>query len=332
VTNESESAPDQCCAPSRGAGESGSSEPRDATEQTTPTGPVGAHDDDFVDIAGGAFIMGTNEDYRYPGDGEGPAREITLGAFRIAKHSVSNAQFAAFIDDTGYRTDTEQYEWSFVYHLFLPDDFPDTRGVEATPWWRQVYGADWAHPAGPQSNLDGLADHPVVHVTWTDAQAYCTWAGVRLPTEAEWEMAARGGLVQQRFVWGNEFAPDGQTMCNIFEGSFPVENTAEDGYIGTSPVDAFPPNGFGLHDMAGNVWEWTNDWFNTEFHADGPRTNPQGPPSGQAKVMRGGSYMCHDSYCHRYRVSARSSNTLDSSAGNLGFRVASDPTGESNGA
>ena len=330
MTNESESAPDQCCAPSRGAGEvqGESSEPRDATEQTTPTGPVGAHDDDFVDIAGGAFIMGTNEDYRYPGDGEGPAREITLGAFRIAKHSVSNAQFAAFIDDTGYRTETEQYEWSFVYHLFLPDDFPDTRAVEATPWWRQVYSADWAHPAGPQSNLDGLADHPVVHVTWTDAQAYCTWAGVRLPTEAEWEMAARGGLVQQRFVWGNEFAPDGQTMCNIFEGSFPVENTAEDGYIGTSPVDAFPPNGFGLHDMAGNVWEWTNDWFNTEFHADGPRTNPQGPPSGQAKAMRGGSYMCHDSYCHRYRVSARSSNTPDSSAGNLGFRVASDPIGE----
>jgi sulfatase modifying factor 1 len=324
VTNESESAPYRCCAPSRAAGEGGSSEPQDATGETTASGPNGGHDDDFVNIASGAFIMGTNEDYRYPGDGEGPAREITLGAFRIARHSVSNGQFAAFIDDTGYRTETEQYEWSFVNHLLLPDDFPDTRAVEATPWWRQVYGADWAHPAGPQSNLDGLADHPVVHLTWTDAQAYCTWAGVRLPTEAEWEMAARGGLVQQRFVWGNEFAPDGQTMCNIFEGSFPVENTAEDGYVGTSPIDAFPANGFGLHDMAGNVWEWTNDWFNTEFHVDGPRTNPQGPPSGQAKVMRGGSYMCHDSYCHRYRVAARSSNTSDSSAGNLGFRVAAD--------
>ena len=149
MTNESESAPDQCCAPSRDAGEGGSSGPRDATEQTAPTGPVGAHDDDFVDIAGGAFIMGTNEDYRYPGDGEGPAREITLGAFRIAKHSVSNAQFAAFMHDTKHQTEAEKYEWSFVYHLFLPDDFPDTRAVEATPWWRQVYGADWAHPAGP---------------------------------------------------------------------------------------------------------------------------------------------------------------------------------------
>lgn len=315
---------DPCCAPSRTVGDSGASEPRSATGQPTPSGPASAPDHDFVDIPGGAFIMGTNEDYRYPGDGEGPAREITLDAFRIAKHSVSNAQFAAFIDDTGYQTETEQYEWSFVSHLLLPDDFPETRAVEATPWWRQVYGANWAHPAGPQSDLEGLADHPVVHVTWNDAQAYCAWAGVRLATEAEWEMAARGGLVQQRFVWGNEFAPAGQTMCNIFEGKFPVENTAEDGYIGTSPGDAFPPNGFGLHDMAGNVWEWNNDWFNTEFHANGPRTDPQGPPSGQAKVMRGGSYMCHDSYCHRYRVSARSSNTPDSSAGNLGFRVASD--------
>jgi sulfatase modifying factor 1 len=327
--NDPGSPADSCCSPARNEVDGGPSGSSKTTNPVTPSGRVGAHDGDFVDIPGGAFIMGTNEDYRYPGDGEGPAREITVGAFRIAKHSVSNAQFAAFVADTGHRTETEKYEWSFVYHLFLPDDFPDTRAVEATPWWRQVYGANWAHPAGPQSDLDGLADHPVVHVTWNDAQAYCAWAGVRLPTEAEWEMAARGGLVQQRFVWGHEFAPDGQTMCNIFEGSFPVENTALDGYIGTSPIDAFPSNGFGLHDMAGNVWEWTNDWFNTEFHADGPRTNPQGPPSGQAKAMRGGSYMCHDSYCHRYRVSARSSNTPDSSAGNLGFRVASDTSNNS---
>lgn len=269
--------------------------------------------------------MGTDEPYRYPGDGEGPARQITLGPFRIAKYAVTNRQFATFARATGYRTEAERYGWSFVFHLFLPDDFPDTRGVAATPWWRQVYGADWAHPAGPQSDVDELADHPVVHVSWNDAMAYCEWVGVRLPTEAEWEMAARGGLVSKRFAWGEEFQPQGRTMCNIFEGSFPVENTAQDGYIGTAPVDAFPANGFGLHNMAGNVWEWCRDWFHTDFHVDGPRDDPQGPPAGEAKVMRGGSYLCHDSYCHRYRVAARSSNTADSSTGNLGFRVAADP-------
>jgi sulfatase modifying factor 1 len=278
-----------------------------------------------VELPGGAFVMGTDEPYGYQGDGEGPAREITLRPFWISKYSVTNAQFRSFVDDTGYRTEAERFGWSFVFHLFLPDDFPDTRGVAATPWWRQVYGADWAHPAGPQSDLDGLAEHPVVHVCWNDAQAYCRWAGFRLPSEAEWEMAARGGLVQKRFVWGDELMPEGQTMCNIFEGSFPIENTAEDAYVGTAPVDAFPANGYGLHNMAGNVWEWCNDWFHTAFHIDGPRDNPNGPPGGEAKVMRGGSYLCHDSYCHRYRVSARSSNTPDSSTGNLGFRVAAGP-------
>ena len=285
---------------------------------------AGVHADTLVDIASGSFVMGTDESFRYPGDGEGPARAITLRPYRIGRHSVTNRQFAAFVDDTGYRTEAERYEWSFVFHLFLPDDFPDTRAVAATPWWRQVFGADWAHPAGPQSDLVDLLDHPVIHISWTDAQAYCGWAGVRLPTEAEWEMAARGGLVQKRFVWGDEFSPDDKTMCNIFEGNFPAENTAEDGYIGTAPADSFPPNGFGLYNMAGNVWEWCSDWFHTDFHADGPRADPTGPPAGESKVMRGGSYMCHDSYCDRYRVSARSSNTPDSSAGNLGFRVASD--------
>jgi sulfatase modifying factor 1 len=315
-----------CCAPRR---DEPHREPAvgAASAPVAPTSEAtgGIHDSDFVEVPGGAFVMGTDEPYRYRGDGESPAREITLGPFRIGKFSVTNAQFRSFVDDTGHRTEAERFGWTFVFYMFLPDDFPDTRGVAATPWWRQVYGADWAHPAGPQSDLDGLGEHPVVHVSWNDAQAYCRWAGVRLPSEAEWEMAARGGLVQKRFVWGDEPRPAGQIMCNIFEGSFPVENTAEDGYVGTAPVDAFPANGFGLHNMAGNVWEWCNDWFHSTFHIDGPRKNPQGPPAGEAKVMRGGSYLCHDSYCHRYRVSARSSNTPDSSTGNLGFRVAADP-------
>ena len=310
---------DGCCAPRRDDPPA----PRTSDQVEASTG-AGAHTGELVEIAGGSFMMGTDASYRYSGDGEGPAREITLHPYRIAKHSVTNRQFAAFVEDTGYRTEAERYEWSFVFHLFLPDDFPDTRAVAATLWWRRVFGADWAHPDGPQSDLTDLWDHPVIHIAWTDAQAYCNWAGVRLPTEAEWESAARGGLVQKRFVWGDDFSPDGKTMCNIFEGDFPVENTAEDGYIGTAPVDAFPPNEFGLHNMAGNVWEWCSDWFHTDFHLTGPQTDPHGPPAGEARVMRGGSYLCHDSYCDRYRVSARSSNTADSSAGNLGFRVAGD--------
>ncbi len=279
---------------------------------------------DLVPVPGGSFVMGTDEPFRWSGDGESPAREIQVHPFRIGRGAVSNAEFGRFIDATGYVTDAQRFGWSFVFHSFLPDDFPDTRAVAATPWWRQVYGADWSHPAGPQSALDGLETHPVVHVSWNDAIAFCGWAGVRLATEAEWERAARGGLVQKRFVWGDEFSPDGQTMCNIFEGTFPTENTAADGFAGTAPVDAFPPNGFGLHNMAGNVWEWCNDWFHPTFHRDGPRVDPTGPPHGQTKVMRGGSYLCHDSYCDRYRVSARSQNAADSSSGNLGFRVAAD--------
>ena len=210
-------------------------------------------------------------------------REISLSPYRISKHAVTNRQFEAYVQSTGYTTEAERFEWSFVFHLFLPDDFPDTRGVAATPWWRQVYGADWAHPAGPQSGLDDVWDHPVIHVSWNDAQAYCQWAGVRLPTEAEWEMAARGDLVQQRLVWGDEFSPNGVTMCNIFEGDFPITNTADDGYVGTAPVDAFRAKGFGLHNMAGNVWKWCSDWFHTDFHINGPPSNPQGPRGGEAK-------------------------------------------------
>jgi sulfatase modifying factor 1 len=272
--------------------------------------------------------MGTDEEYRFRGDGESPAREIDLSEYRIAPHAVSNREFAAFVDDSGHVTDAERFEWSFVFHLLLPADFPDTRAVAATPWWRQVFGADWAHPAGPQSGLDGLLDHPAVHISWNDAMAYCAWAGVRLPTEAEWERAARGGLESRRFAWGDELAPDGTTMCNIWEGQFPVENTAEDGYVGTAPVDAFPANGFGLHNVAGNVWEWCSDWFHSDFHRTAPATDPTGPPAGEAHVIRGGSYLCHDSYCDRYRVSARSSNAADSSTGNMGFRVAAGPSGD----
>jgi formylglycine-generating enzyme len=275
----------------------------------------------MVRLEGGEFLMGTDDRVRFPADGEGPVRAVALKPFWIDPVAVSNERFAAFVDATGYVTDAERFGWSFVFGGLLPDDFEPTRGAAQTPWWRQVYGANWRQPEGPHSSIiEERMNHPVVHVSWQDAASYCAWAGMRLPTEAEWEYTARGGLEQKRYAWGDELKPDGKWRCNIWQGVFPSHNTLEDGYLGTAPVDSFPPNGFGLHNVSGNVWEWCSDWFHTSFHVDGPRTDPMGPPFGQAKVIRGGSYLCHDSYCNRYRVAARSSNTPDSSTGNMGFR------------
>jgi formylglycine-generating enzyme required for sulfatase activity len=265
--------------------------------------------------------MGADDHVGFPLDGEGPVREVTLAPFAIDRCTVSNDEFAAFVDATGHVTEAERFGWSFVFAGFLPSTA--RRGaprVPEAPWWVGVEGATWRSPEGPGSDLDGRSNHPVVHVSWNDASAYAGWTGKRLPTEAEWEYAARGGLVQARYPWGDELEPDGEHRCNIWQGRFPVKNTGDDGFLGTAPVDAFPPNGFGLHNVAGNVWEWCADWWSPTFHVDGPRVDPVGPPDGTAKVMRGGSYMCHESYCNRYRVAARSNNTPDSSTGHLGFR------------
>jgi formylglycine-generating enzyme len=280
--------------------------------------------DGMVLLDGGEFLMGSDDRDGFPSDGEGPVRRVGLSSFWIDPVALSNARFAAFVEATGHVTEAERYGWSFVFGGLLPDDFPPTRGAAQAPWWRQVFEADWRHPEGPGSSVEGRMDHPVVHVAHTDALAYCAWAGVRLPTEAEWEYAARGGLRRARFPWGNELTPGGRHRCNIWQGEFPGHNTLDDGYLGTAPVDAYQPNGFGLYNVAGNVWEWCADWFHTGFHRTGPRRDPTGPPSGQARVIRGGSYLCHHSYCTRYRVGARSSNTPDSSTGNMGFRVARD--------
>jgi sulfatase modifying factor 1 len=277
---------------------------------------------DLVQLAGGAFLMGTDGDYGYGEDGESPAHEVDLPPFSISRYAITNAQFAAFVEATGYRTEAEVFGWSFVFAGLLPTDFPPTRAVAGAPWWRQVEEADWAHPEGPQSAIDDRADHPVVHVSWNDSGAFCAWADARLPTEAEWEYAARGGLVQSRFPWGDELEPGGEHRMNVFQGTFPAQNTLADGYAGTAPVAAFEPNGYGLHQMTGNVWEWTADWFDPTYYRASPREDPHGPEAGAARVMRGGSYLCHASYCNRYRVDARSSNTPDSSTGNLGFRIA----------
>jgi sulfatase modifying factor 1 len=278
----------------------------------------------MVPIAAGEFQMGSDDRWAYPDDGEGPIRRVRVDAFRIDAYAVSNARFAEFVAATSHVTEAESFGWSFVFGGFLPDDFPPTRAVAHAPWWRQVEGADWRRPEGPHSTLEGRDDHPVVHVSWNDALAYCAWAGTRLPTEAEWEYAARAGLDGAVFPWGNDLEPDGEHRMNVFQGVFPQQNTGADGHLGTCPVDAYEPNGLGLYNVTGNVWEWCADWFHATFHTRDTRTNPLGPPSGTNRITRGGSYLCHDSYCRRYRVAARNSLTPDSSTGNTGFRCVVD--------
>ncbi len=276
----------------------------------------------MVTVPGGTFLMGSEAPEANPGDGEGPVRQITLDPFQLARHAVTNREFAAFVDATGHRSGAERFGWSFVFAGFLPAHL--RRGAqrpEAAPWWCRVPGADWRHPEGPGSDIGERAEHPVVHVDHDDALAYCAWAGLRLPTEAEWERAARGGLEQATYAWGEELTPGGEHRCNIWQGRFPVKNSAEDGYRGTAPAESFAPNGFGLYNTAGNVWEWCADWWGTA-HDPAPADNPTGPAHGTSRVTRGGSYLCHVSYCNRYRVAARTANDPDSSTGNTGFRVA----------
>jgi formylglycine-generating enzyme len=268
--------------------------------------------------------VGDESAWAYPGDGEGPVHFVELPSFMIDTYAVTNRRFAAFAEATGWRTDAERFEWSFVFAGLLPDQFPLTRGVEGAPWWRQVIGADWRHPEGPHSNSSDRPDHPVVHVSWTDAMAYCTWSGTRLPTEAEWEVAARGGIEGQPFPWGDELEPEGAHRMNVFQGAFPGGNTGADGFLGTAPVDAYEANGYGLYNATGNVWEWCADWFDVHYYARSPTVSPTGPSIGSAKIQRGGSYLCNASYCRRYRVSARFGCEPNSSAGNVGFRVAAD--------
>lgn len=299
----------------------------DSGLQNDPHGDV--HSDlHWVELPGGSFVMGTDSGGTHPEDGAYPSHEVVLKPFALSATTVTNGQFAAFVQDTGYVSEAEQFGWSFVFGGFLPDDHPPTRAVQSAPWWRQVYGATWRKPDGPDSSVDDRGDHPVVHVSWNDAQAFSHWAGARLPTEAEWEYGARGGLEGKVFPWGDEKEPDGRFLMNVFHGDFPAVNAADDGWPGTAPVKSFPPNGFGLYEATGNVWEWCADWFRADYYtscaAKGSTADPQGPDSGDARVTRGGSYLCHESYCRRYRVDARNSMAPDSTTGNTGFRLARD--------
>ncbi len=303
-----------CCAPSAGRG-------NDMPETSQPAGDSGSTEG-MVRLDGGEFLMGSEDPRAYPDDGEGPVRRVTVEPFHINTTAVSNAEFAEFVRTTGYRTEAERFEWSFVFGGLLPDEFSPTQGVAAAPWWRVVPGSDWAHPEGPQSSVYDRQHHPVVHVTWADALSYCAWAGLRLPTEAEWEYAARGGLSGCAFPWGDEREPDGRHRMNVWQGEFPRRNDLGDGWYGTCPVDEFPPNGFGLRNTTGNVWEWCQDRFGEPDFIPRNSAGPNVPEKGQRRVAKGGSYLCHDSYCLRYRVSARQGLTPDSSIGNTGFRVA----------
>jgi formylglycine-generating enzyme len=282
----------------------------------------------MIAIPGGSFLMGGDDGDAFPDDGEGPVREVHVWGFHIDAKAVTNAQFAAFVKATCYVTDAEKFGWSYVFHAFVTGEAAQRvldAHVPQAPWWLPVAGAHWREPAGVGSGIGDKRNHPVTHVSWADAHAYAAWAGKRLPTEAEWEKAARGGLDHARFPWGDDFTPRGQHRCNTWQGSFPRRNSGDDGYLATAPVDAYRPNTYGLYNTSGNVWEWCADWFSAEWHvpsSDATRRDPIGPASGVARVMRGGSYLCHESYCNRYRVAARTHSTPDSTTGHVGFRCA----------
>ena len=315
-----------CCAPSRGVAATAPQDRRANHQQPVRAASTGG----MVTVAGGEFLMGGDEPDGFPDDGEGPVRSVAVNTFHIDRCTVSNAEFAVFVDETGYRTEAEEFGWSFVFEgLVTPRAAASVMDatVPGAAWWLGVTGATWRAPLGPGSDVAALPHHPAVHVSWHDANAYAAWTGKRLPTEAEWEKASRGGLDQQRYPWGRKLTPGGRHRCNIWQGRFPSHNTGDDGYVGTAPVKAFRPNRFGLFNTSGNVWEWTADRWSADWHvpaSTATRVDPQGPSEGPSRVVRGGSYLCHDSYCTRYRVAARTHNTPDSSTGHTGFRCAAD--------
>jgi formylglycine-generating enzyme required for sulfatase activity len=279
--------------------------------------------EDMIRLDAARFHMGSEAAEAFPADGEGPVRQVSLSAFYISKFAVADRQFAEFVRETAYRTEAERFGWSFVFRNHVPEP---VRGpaMPGTPWWVRVDGADWAHPEGPDSSVLARPNHPVVHVSWNDALAYCAWAGYRLPTEAEWEYAARGGLDGKTYPWGDELTPGGRHMCNIWQGVFPDTDLGEDGFACVAPVDSFTPNGFGLFNAVGNTWEWCADYFDPLWHIQATSADPVGPPSGITRVTKGGSYLCHESYCRRYRSAARTGTPPDTSTGHIGFRVARD--------
>jgi len=300
---------------------------------------------DMVWIRGGAFWMGSTS----ANPDEQPLHEVTVNGFWMDKTEVTNEQFEKFARATGFVTMAERKP--------DPKDFPGVSPEKLVPgsvvfhppehavsldnhylWWKWTPGANWRHPEGPGSDIKGREKHPVVHVCWFDAAACAKWAGKRLPTEAEWECASRGGLDRKPYVWGEEQTPNGKWRANIWQGRFPGENTEADGFRGTAPVASFAPNGYGLYDMAGNVWEWCDDWYRPDYYAHSPTKNPQGPPESYdpdepgvpKKVLRGGSYLCSDVYCTGYRPSARMKSSPDTGLSHTGCRCVKDAPSPAN--
>jgi formylglycine-generating enzyme len=303
-------------------------------------------------IPGGEFIMGTNDPESY--ETERPAHRVRVKGFWMDETEVTNAQFSAFVEATKYVTMAERKPvWEELQKQLPPGTPkpPDSLLVagslvfvqptvsvtmnDFSQWWKWTPGADWRHPEGPHSTIKGKDNHPVVHIAYEDALAYCEWADKRLPTEAEWEFASRGGADQDRYSWGSEFNPKGKWMANTFQGSFPVKNVVEDGFEKSSPVKSFEANEYGLYDMIGNVWEWTSDWYDANYFqtlAVGLAINPQGPekpfdpnePYAMKRVTKGGSYLCSSNYCVNYRPSARQGTSFDSGMSNVGFRCVRD--------
>ena len=303
-----------CCSPAR--------EGSVVTSAATVSIEGGGLPSDRVLIPGGKSFVGTDTP-ELPYDGEGPKRWVRLRPFWLEVAPVTNERFAEFVEATGYATEAERFGWSAVFRGLLGEAAPPLSN-SPTPWWVKIDGAYWKSPEGPGTSIVGREKHPATHVSWADANAFASWCGARLPYEAEWEHAARGGLADPRFPWGDEEPDDTHLHANIWQGNFPDTNSMLDGYLGTSPVDAFPPNGLGLYSMVGNTWEWMNDAFRVRSLSGPAKSRNEHARRTNEKVMKGGSFLCHKSYCYRYRIAARSALTAESSASNIGFRLAYD--------